>query len=92
MLDRLLARLSLRRSTAGIYYELRTLRQMAEIYFDYLGLELPVERRRRDKSPADIAVDQPDEHELARREVDRIRRAELEGRDPGTTYRPDPNR
>lgn len=92
MFDRILNRLSLRRSTAGIYYELRTLRQMAEILFKEYGFELPSERRARRKSEADLDVNPPSEEQLAAARARQIRIDELEGRDPGTTWREDPNR
>jgi hypothetical protein len=94
MFDALLARLSLRRSAAGIYFELRTLRQMAEIYFDAAGLELPRERRRKFSSTIDeVPVDgSMTEEQMAARERDRINKDRALGRDSGTEWREDPNR
>jgi hypothetical protein len=50
MFEALIRNLSLRRSAAGIYYELRTLRQMLEVVFEREGLELPSVRRARAKA------------------------------------------
>jgi hypothetical protein len=95
MFDRLL-NLSLRRSAAGIYYELRTLRQMLEIIFKDQGYELPREARPSRRPPVEgvdeVDVDPMSEEQLAEREADRIRRERLMGRDPGTTWQEDPNR
>jgi hypothetical protein len=93
MFEALIRNLSLRRSAAGIYYELRTLRQMLEVVFEREGLELPSVRRARAKADdAELNVNPPTEEELAALEADRIHRDLFNKVDPGTTWRPDPNR
>lgn len=94
MFDAILRNLSLRRSAAGIYYELRTLRQMLEVVFEHEGLELPAARRARDRGDLtdEIRVEGPDEERLAERAAEQIAKDRLSGRDPGTTWRPDPER
>ena len=101
MFDRLLTHISLRRSMAGIYYELRELRRMYASHLTELGVALP--SKADDREPATGAADVTDdeaaaalmsltEEQLAERTAMDVRRAVLEGRDPGTDWRPDPNR
>jgi hypothetical protein len=92
MLTDLLTRLSLRRACAGIYFELRTIRQMLEIRWQVDGLDLP--RDRKQPAPAPVDPDEPEltEEQLAAKVARDVEIAILEGRDPGTTWRPDPNR
>lgn len=99
VLDRFYSRISAKRSLAGIYFELRTLRQMAEIWFENASLPLPRDVKAAIKSSSGLSEsDQlpPDveltEEEMAAREAERVQRALLERRDPGTSWRPDPER
>lgn len=94
MFDRILANLSLRRSAAGIYFELRTLRQMLEIVFEREQLELPRDRKRPVAEQIDEGVDDVEltEEQIAEQRARAIRVARLEGRDPGTDWEEDPNR
>lgn len=94
MFDTILRNLSLRRSAAGIYFELRTLRQMLEIVFEDQGLELPAARRARTRGelPDELRVEGPDEERMSELAAERILKDRLSGRDPGTTWRPDPER
>ena len=94
MFDAILRNLSLRRSTAGLYYELRTLRQMLEIVFEREGLELPAARRARQRGELtdDLRVEPPSEEWLAEQAAERIKKDRLSGRDPGTGWMEDPNR
>ena len=100
MFDRLLTHLSLRRACAGIYSELRTIRQLMEIRWEADGLELPRHRKQRAAAEGDdgetegtIAVEpELTIEQLAAAEARRVQVALLEGKNPGTAWRPDPNR
>lgn len=103
MFDRLLSALSIRRSLAGIYYELRTLRQLRELEHEALGYETLESRRaslrhRREGSALDdrsldIAIDTHGDEEIRGQEAAlEIQRKRNLGIDPGTDWRPDPNR
>lgn len=99
MFTDIFARFSLRRSIAGIYFELRALRQLMEIRHEADGLESlgAYRSRHRDRRvaadspdiPTDVSLGEEFEAERRAREVEI---ALLEGRDPGTSWRPDPNR
>lgn len=100
MFDAIFTRLSLRRACAGIYSELRTIRQMLEIDWQARGLVLPRDRRAAERHAAntpeadgEFSVDpELTLEQQAMIEADRIQRLRLEGKDPGTDWRPDPNR
>lgn len=94
MFDSILRNLSLRRSVAGLYYEIRTLRQMLEVVFEREELELPAARRNRRRMDqiGDLQVEPPSEEQVAEQAAERIKKDRLSGRDPGTSWREDPNR
>lgn len=96
MFDRILANLSLRRSLAGIYFELRTLRQILAQHWEIDVASLRERPQRVPLTDEDASEDgvtmELTEEQLAAIESDRVRIAILEGRDPGTSWRPDPNR
>lgn len=94
MFEDLMARLSLRRSMSGIYFEIRTLRQMFEIWSEAAGLESVAARRHRLRGTPQDEIDvQPEtEEQLAARIAAQIEYDRLQGKDPGTTWMPDPER